>query len=66
MTSTLVVNDDLVEEAREAGKHSTKEEAVTEALREYVSRRKQMRIVELFGTIDYDPAYYYKEQRGRS
>jgi len=38
---------------------------VTEALEEYIARRKQARIADLFGTIDYDPAYDYKKQRRR-
>jgi hypothetical protein len=38
---------------------------LTEALREYIRRRKQMQIVKLFGTIDFDPTYDYKKQRSR-
>lgn len=30
---------------------------------EAVQRRKQMEILELFGTIDFDPKYDYKKQR---
>ena len=36
---------------------------VTEALRNYLRRRKQMKIVALFGKIDFDPKYDYKKQR---
>ena len=36
-----------------------------EALQEYIARRKQARIVDLFGTVEYHPAYDYKKQRGR-
>ncbi|GAX39295.1 alanyl-tRNA synthetase [Tolypothrix sp. NIES-4075] len=36
---------------------------VEQALREYVQRRKQQMIVDLFGTIDYEEDYTYKEQR---
>jgi len=36
---------------------------VTAALQEYISRRKQMEILKLAGTIDYDPAYDYKKIR---
>jgi len=55
----------LTEEARILGGHKTKEEAVTAALTEYVQRRQQRGIIELFGTIDYDPAYDYKAERRR-
>jgi hypothetical protein len=55
----------LIEEARVLGGHKTKKEAVTAALAEYVQRRQQREIIELFGTIDYDPAYDYKAERRR-
>ncbi len=53
----------LIEEARRAGKHKTKKEAVTAALAEYVRRRKQVRILEAFGSFEFDPAYDYKAER---
>ena len=55
----------LIEEARILGGHKTKKEAVTAALTEYVQRRQQRGVIELFGTIDYDPAYDYKAERRR-
>jgi hypothetical protein len=36
---------------------------VTAALNEYISRRKQLEILELSGTIDYEPGYDYKKVR---
>ncbi len=47
------------------GGHRTKKATVTEALQEYIGRRKQAQILDLFGQIDYDPEYDYKEQRRR-
>jgi hypothetical protein len=32
-------------------------------LKEYIDRRKQVEILKLAGTIDYDPAYDYKKVR---
>jgi hypothetical protein len=32
---------------------------------EYAAKRKQRRILSLFGTIDYDPSYDYKRERTR-
>ncbi|MGB7555253.1 MAG: type II toxin-antitoxin system VapB family antitoxin [Candidatus Korobacteraceae bacterium] len=55
----------LIEEARTLGGHRTKKQAFTAALVEYVQRRKQIGIIELFGTIDYDPTYNYKAARRR-
>jgi len=44
---------------------ATKKETVTEALEEYIRRRKQARTTELFGSIDFEPAYNHKKQRRR-
>lgn len=65
MATNLAIDDRLIEEARKVGGHRTKKAAVTEALEEYIRRRKQSRILKLFGTIDFEPDYDYKKQRGR-
>jgi hypothetical protein len=65
MPTNLAIDDALIEEARQIGGHRTKKATVTEALREYILRHKQLQVVELFGTVDYDPDYDYKQQRGR-
>jgi hypothetical protein len=63
MATNLAIDDRLIDEARRMGNHRTKKEAVTAALQEYIGRRKQLEILKLFGTIDYDPAYDYKKMR---
>ena len=63
MPTNLALDDSLIAEARRIGHHVTKKAAVTAALQEYINRRKQMEILKLFGTIDYDPAYDYKKAR---
>jgi hypothetical protein len=65
MATNLALDDHLIEEARAIGGHKTKKDAVNAALAEYVQRRKQMGIIKLFGTIDYDPRYDYKAERRR-
>ena len=65
MATNLALDNKLLEEALKVGGRATKKETVTEALQEYIGRRKQARVVELFGTIDYDPKYDYKKQRRR-
>jgi len=45
------------------GNHATDEEAVAAALHQYVRWRKQLLILEHFGTIDFDPDHDYKEMR---
>jgi hypothetical protein len=42
-----------------------KTDAVAAVLKEDIQRRKQISVVELFGMIDYDPAYDYKADRRR-
>jgi Arc/MetJ family transcription regulator len=63
MATNLALDDRLIDEARRVGKHSTKKEAVTVALQEYVARRKQLEVLDLFGTIDFDPAYDVRRSR---
>lgn len=65
MPTNLAINDKLIENARRIGKHATKKAVVTEALTEYIQRRKQIRILDLFHAVDYDPKYDYKAQRKR-
>ena len=65
MPTNLAIDDKLIEEAKAVGRHKTKKAAVTEALEEYIRRRKQLEITKLFGSIDYDESYDYKEQRKR-
>jgi Bacterial antitoxin of type II TA system, VapB len=65
MATNLAIDDRLLEEARRIGGQKTKRATVTEALSEYIQRRKQQQIVELFGKLDVDPKYDYKKQRRR-
>ena len=65
MATNLALDDRLIEEARRVGRHKTKREAVSAALAEYVKRRKQLRILDAFGTVDFDPKYDYKTERRR-
>ena len=65
MATNLALDDRLLAEALKIGGRATKKDTVTEALREYISRRKQARVTDLFGAIDYDPTYDYKKQRRR-
>lgn len=65
MATNLAIDDKLLEEARIVGKHATKKAVVTEALQEYIQRRKQIGILMLFHCVDYEPDYDYKKQRIR-
>ncbi len=63
MPSNLAIDDELLETAKKIGDHKTKKAVVTEALEEYIQRRKQSQITKIFGSIDYAKDYDYKEQR---
>jgi Arc/MetJ family transcription regulator len=63
MATNLLLDDKLVDAAKRVGGHRTKRDAVNEALREYVSRRRQRDVLALFGKLDWDPEYDYKAER---
>jgi hypothetical protein len=63
MATNLAIDDKLILEAQRIGGHRTKKSAVTEALKEYIQRRKQVQVTSLFGKIDYDADYDYKASR---
>ncbi|MHB8765037.1 MAG: type II toxin-antitoxin system VapB family antitoxin [Deferrisomatales bacterium] len=66
MPTNLAIDDALLEEAQRIGGHRTKKATVNEALQEYILRHQQLRVLELFGNVEYEPDYDYKEQRNRS
>jgi hypothetical protein len=66
MATNLAIDDALLTEAQRVGGHRTKKDTVNEALREYIQRRRQLKVVGLFGKIDFDPSYDHKKQRRRA
>ncbi len=65
MATNLDIDQKLLREAVSVGRHRSKKDAVTEALREYVARHKQQRVVDLFGTVDYEEDYDHRTRRRR-
>ncbi len=65
MATNLAIDPELIERALEVSGERTKKAAVTEALKEYIARRQQKRIAELFGTLEWDADYDYKSERSR-
>ena len=65
MATNLALDDKLIIQAQKVGRHKTKKEAVTAALKKYISLKKQLEIVDLFGTIDFDTDFNYKKARKR-
>ncbi len=63
MATNLNIDEKLLNEALKVGGKSTKRETVNEALAEYVSRRKQKKLLGLFGTIEFENDYDHKKAR---
>ena len=66
MSTNLAIDDSLILEAQKVGGHITKKAAVSQALMEYIQRKRQLEVLALFGSVDYDADYDYKQQRRRS
>jgi Arc/MetJ family transcription regulator len=66
MATNLAIDPKLIEKALKVSGERTKKAAVTKALEEFIERRDQKRVLELFGKFDWDPTYDYKKERGRS
>ena len=65
MATNLAIDDSLIESARTLGGQKTKKAVVTQALLEYIQKRQQVKLTELFGQIDYSEDYDYKARRKR-
>jgi hypothetical protein len=65
MATNLSLDPELLEKALEVSGEKTKKAAVTKALKEFISRREQRRILDLFGTLEWDEKYDYKKGRAR-
>jgi hypothetical protein len=63
METPLQIDEHLLQEALDLSNHPTANALIEAALREYIQHRKQLPILELFGTIDYEQNYEYKQQR---
>jgi len=63
MATNIELNEELLSKVMKLGSIRTKKEAVNEALSEYVQRREQLKVLDLFGTVEYDPDFDYKVQR---
>lgn len=65
MATNLSIDTDLLERALEVSGERTKKAAVTKALQEFIARRRQKRLLELVGKLEWDESYDYKAERGR-
>jgi hypothetical protein len=65
MATNQSLDPDLIKRALEVSGERTKKAAVTRALEEFIARRRQMRLLELMGKLEWDNTYPYKTERSR-
>ncbi|MDH4287233.1 MAG: type II toxin-antitoxin system VapB family antitoxin [Aquincola sp.] len=65
MATNLALDQDLLDRAYRVSGEPTKKAAVTRALQEFIARREQKRIAELFGKLEWDTTFDYKAERDR-
>jgi hypothetical protein len=66
MATNLEIDPDLINRALELSGERTKKAAVTKALEEFIARRRQKRLLDLMGKLEWDASYDYKRERTRS
>ena len=65
MATNLSIDPDLIDRALAVSGERTKKAAVTKALEEFIARRRQKRLLELMGKLDWDAGFDYKAGRRR-
>ena len=65
MATNLSIDPDLIERALEVSAERTKKAAVTKALQEFIARRRQKRLLDLMGKLEWDTSCDYKAERAR-
>ncbi|MGH8863546.1 MAG: type II toxin-antitoxin system VapB family antitoxin [Burkholderiales bacterium] len=66
MATNLSIDPALIDLALEVSGERTKKAAVTRALEEFIARRRQRRLLDLVGKLEWDVSYDYKAERSRS
>lgn len=65
MATNLSIDPDLLERALEVSGEKTKRAAVTKALEEFIARRRQKRLLDLMGKLEWNEGFDYKSERTR-
>ncbi len=65
MATNLSIDPGLIERALAVSGERTKKAAVTKALQEFIARRRQKRLLDLLGKLEWDPSFDYKAERTR-
>ncbi len=65
MATNLAIDPELLDRALAIGGEKTKKATVNKALREFIARREQRDLLDLFGKLDWDGGFDYKAERAR-
>jgi Arc/MetJ family transcription regulator len=65
MATNLQIDPELLDRALEVSGERTKKAAVTKALQEFIARRRQKRLLDLMGKLEWDETFDYKAERTR-
>jgi Bacterial antitoxin of type II TA system, VapB len=65
MATNLSLDPDLLDRAIKVSGERTKKAAVTRALEEFIARRKQKRLIDSMGKLDWDSSFDYRVERSR-
>ena len=65
MVTQLAIDPDLLDRAFAVSGERTKKAAVTKALQEFIARREQRHVAQLFGKLEWANSYEYKAERSR-
>ena len=65
MATNLSIDPHLLARALELSGERTKKATVNKALREFIARREQMKLRELFGQLEWSDDFDYKRERSR-
>ena len=62
----LSIDPELIDWALKVSGERSKKAAVTKALQEFIARRRQKRLLDLMGKLEWDSSYDYKTERRRA
>ena len=65
MATHLALDPKLLDQVLELSGEQTKKAAVTLALKEFIARREERKLAELFGKLEWDESYDCKAERSR-
>lgn len=65
MATNLALDPTLLDKVLELSGQTTKKAAVTIALKEFIARREQRKLADLFGKFEWDESFDYKAERSR-